>query len=459
MSEVPTGHLAGPVLSSNQGVLVNLRLLGASTAVLAVMATAACGGGTGSSDTSSGSGSSKTLTYWASNQGTSLQNDKDVLGPELAKFEKQTGVKVNLQVIGWPDLLNKILAATTSGQGPDVLNIGNTWAASLQATGAFMPFDAAALGAVGGKDKFVEAAFKTGGAEGKDPTSVPLYGLAYGLYYNKKMFADAGLKPPTTWAELTAAATKLTNPGKGVYGMAMEGGSYTESVHFAYIFGKQNGGSPFDASGKATFTTDGMVNGVKQYVDLMSNKVVNPSSVQYKNGPEAPGDFAKGKAAMLMSQNNADNTLQADGMKPSDYGVVAIPAPAGGKDIASFVAGINLSVFQNTKNKDAALKLVKFLTSPEEQAILDKPFTALPVVKGGTVNFTTDKDEAKAFADVLANKAEPLPLIPAESAFETNVGNAVNGLLAQAATGKAVTTDDIKAALQEAQDKMAAAGS
>ena len=122
--------------------------------------------------------------------------------------------------------------------------------------------------------------------------------------------------------------------------------------------------------------------------------MVNPSSVQYKNGPEAPGDFAKGKAAMLMSQNNADNTLQADGMKPSDYGVVAIPAPeplpAGGKDVASFVAGINLSVFQNTKNKDAALKLVKFLTSPEEQAILDKPFTALPVVKGGTVNFTTD---------------------------------------------------------------------
>ena len=65
---------------------------------------------------------------------------------------------------------------------------------------------------------------------------------------------------------------------------------------------------------------------MKQYVDLMgANKVVNPSAAQYKNGPEAPGDFAKGKAAMLMSQNNADNTLQADGMKSSEYGVVAIP--------------------------------------------------------------------------------------------------------------------------------------
>ena len=437
------------------------RLISTVVTVLAVTATAACGG-TGNSSSSS-SGSSKTLTYWASNQGTSLENDKAVLGPELAKFEKQTGVKVNLSVIGWPDLLNKILAATTSGQGPDVLNIGNTWASSLQATGAFMPFDAKALTAIGGQDKFVQTAFATGGAVGRPVTSVPLYGLVYGLYYNKKMFADAGLQPPTTWQELQAAAKKLTDPAKKQYGMVLEGASYTESVHFAFIFGRQNGGQPFDSSGKPTFTSPGMVNGVKQYVDLMGkDKVVNPSNVQYKNGPEAPGDFAKGKAAMLMSQMNADNTLQADGMKSSEYGVVAIPAPsplpAGAKDVASFVAGINLSIFKNTKNQDAALKFVKFMTSPEEQAILDKPFTALPVVKGGTVNFTDNKAEAATFAQILATKAEPLPLIPAESAFETNVGNAVNGLLAQAATGKDVTTADVKAALQEAQDKMAAGG-
>src|SRR5450759_265996 len=437
------------------------RLISTVLTVLAVTATAACSGGGTSSSSSSAGG--KTLTYWASNQGTSLENDKAVLGPELAKFQKQTGVKVNLQVIGWPDLLNKILGAPTSGQGPDVLNIGNTWADSLQATGAFMPFDTKALTAIGGQDKFVPASFATGGVVGQPVTSVPLYGLVYGLYYNKKMFADAGLQPPTTWQELQADAKKLSIPAKNQYGMVLEGGSYTESVHFAFIFGQQNGGQPFDASGKPTFTSPGMVSGVKQYVDLVGkDKVVNPSNVQYKNGPEAPGDFAKGKAAMLMSQNNADNTLQADGMKSSDYGVVPIPSPsplpAGGKDIASFVAGINLSIFKNTKNQDAALKFVKFMTSPEEQAILDKPFTALPVVKGGTVNFTDNKDEAAAFAQVLATKAEALPRVPAESAFETNVGAAVNSLLAQAATGKDVSISDIKAALQQAQDKMSAAG-
>jgi multiple sugar transport system substrate-binding protein len=435
---------------------VKVRLAATAVAVTMLAATAACGGN-GSSPSSS---DAKTLTYWASNQSPSLADDKKNLAPVLKKFQQQTGIKVNLQVIGWPDLQSKILAATTSGKGPDVLNIGNTWAASLQATGAFLPFGDKEFAAIGGKDKFVPASLKTGGVPGKPPTSVPYLGLAYGLYYNKKMFADAGLQPPKTWEQLVAAAKKLTNTSKGVYGMAMEGGSYTEGVHFAFIFGKQHGADPFDSSGKPDFTSPGQVAGVKQYVDLMgTDKVVNPSSAQYKNGPEAPGDFAKGKAAMLMSQNNADNTLQADGMKSSEYGVVPIPAPSNAaSNTASFVAGINLSIFNNTKNKDGALKFVKFMTSKDTQATLDKPFTALPVIKGGTVNFTDNPAEAKAFQSVLQTRAEPLPLVPAEAAYETNVGNAVNSLVAQAATGKPVTDADIKAALQEAQQKMGTSG-
>jgi multiple sugar transport system substrate-binding protein len=435
---------------------VKVRLAATAVAVMTLAATAACGG----NGSSSSSSDAKTLTYWASNQSPSLADDKKNLAPVLKQFQQQTGIKVNLQVIGWPDLYSKILAATTSGKGPDVLNIGNTWAASLEATGAFLPFGDKEFSAIGGKDKFVEASLKTGGVPGKPPTSVPYLGLAYGLYYNKKMFSGAGLQPPKTWEQLVSDAKKLTSPSKGVYGMAMEGGSYTEGVHFAFIFGQQHGADPFNSSGKPDFTSQGMIAGVKQYVDLMgADKVVNPSSAQYKNGPEAPGDFAKGKAAMLMSQNNADNTLQADGMKSSEYGVVPIPAPSNAaKDTASFVAGINLSIFNNTKNKVGALKFVKFMTSKQTQATLDKPFTALPVVKGGTVNFTDNPAEAQAFQSVLQTRSVPLPLVPAEAAYETNVGNAVNSLVAQAATGKPVTDSDVKAALQEAQQKMATSG-
>jgi len=148
------------------------HLATALVAALVAASLSACGGSSGSS-----SGGSKTLTYWASNQGPSLEADKKILQPELDKFEKQTGIKVNVEVVPWSDLLNRLLAAATSGKGPDVVNIGNTWSASLQATGAFLQFDDATIGSVGGKDRFVPAALAAAGAADKPPTAVPICSL------------------------------------------------------------------------------------------------------------------------------------------------------------------------------------------------------------------------------------------------------------------------------------------
>src|SRR3984893_16778591 len=173
-------------------------------AAVALMAAAAgCSSGTSASTGTGTSGAGTTLTYWASDQGSSVSDDYTVLNPELAKFQKQTGIKVNLEVIGWADLLNRILAATTSGQGPDVVNIGNTWSASLQATGAFLPWTSQNFTAIGGQTKFVSSAVGSTGAAGKPPTAVPLYSVAYALYYNKALFQQAGItSPPATRDEL-----------------------------------------------------------------------------------------------------------------------------------------------------------------------------------------------------------------------------------------------------------------
>ncbi|MBT2502914.1 sugar ABC transporter substrate-binding protein [Curtobacterium sp. ISL-83] len=421
-----------------------------AAAALTVTGLAACSSGS----SGSGSSGSKTLTYWASNQGTSLQNDKEVLTPVLAKFTKETGIKVNLQVIGWNDLQTKIQTAVTSGQGPDVVNIGNTWATSLQATGAFQEFGSSEMKSIGGADKFGKVALSTGGAPGKTVTSVPLYGLAYGLYYNKAMLQAAGITPPTTWEELTADAKKLTTGGK--YGFSIAGGSYTENAHFAFINAAQNGGEWFDKSGKPTFTSSANVNGIKRYLDLMqSDKVANPSNAQYDNATQSVTDFANKKAAFILNQNNANATIESLGMKSSEYGVVALPAPKGGQDIASFPAGINLSIFKNTKNKDGALKFVKYMTSESTQATLDKPYSALPVL-ASAVSSVSDP-QTKTFLDIYNNKAKPLPLVPAEDQFESTVGKAMNEMFAKIATGGTVSTSDIKTALQTAQDQVSQA--
>jgi multiple sugar transport system substrate-binding protein len=240
-----------------------------AVAVLALVAASAAGCGSSGNSGKTDQAKPQTLTYWASNQGTSLDNDKQVLQPELDKFTKQTGIKVNLQVIGWPDLLNRILAATTSGQGPDVLNIGNTWSASLQATGALLPFDDATLAKIGGKSRFVGPSLAATGAVGQPPTAVPIYGQAYGLYYNKKMFAAAGIDhPPTTWTELIADGKKLTHGNQ--WGLTLQAGQVTENAHHASILGAQQGAQLFDAAGKPHLSSPQAVAAVKQYVDLMA---------------------------------------------------------------------------------------------------------------------------------------------------------------------------------------------
>src|SRR4051794_37887192 len=272
---------------------------------LAAATVAACGGSSGGGDSAGGQSiRGQTITYWASNQGATIDNDKEVLSKAIAQFTKQTGVKVNFKVIPWSDLFTNITTAVTSGQGPDVLNIGNTWSATLQSTGAFLPFEGGAINAVGGKDKFLSTSWAASGAPGKTPTSVPVYGLSYGLFYNKKLFKEAGIAaPPKTWSEFVEDAKKLTDPSKDQWGVAVEGSSVTENAHWAFILGRQNGGNLFSEN-KPTFDSPAVVKGVKDYVDLMGeDKVVNPSNAQFGDGTQALAQFTKGKTGMIMWQN------------------------------------------------------------------------------------------------------------------------------------------------------------
>lgn len=433
-----------------------------ATLVTGAMIAAGLAGCGGNGDGGSGS-SSKTLTYWASNQARSIQQDQQILLPELKKFEQRTGIKVKLEVIGWPDLLNRILAATSSGKGPDVLNVGNTWSASLQATGAFQSFDDATIAKVGGKSRFIPSTLTSTGAAGKPPGFVPLYGLAYGLFYNKKLFADAGIKAaPASWQELVDDAKKLTIPAKKQYGVGIEGASYTEGSHFAFMFGAQQGAKLFQ-NGQPGFDTPQMVAGVKQYLDLLAtDKVVDPNDAEYLNDSDLLKDFAKGRFAMMMLQSYAPTGIKENGMKDGDFGVAPIPVPdplpPGGRKVSSHVAGINIGVFKNSGNKSGALQLVEFLTSPDEQKIICAKLGDLPVAQQAYSDPKFQTADIKVFQDVLANSAETLPMVPEEAQFETLVGNTVKQLIADAAAGKPVDEQTIKNALSAANKKMQSGG-
>ncbi|AWW36768.1 MULTISPECIES: ABC transporter substrate-binding protein [Streptomyces] len=432
---------------------IRAAAVGAVTLSLALTASA-CGGGSASGGGSNDS--PKTLTYWASNQGASVEVDKKVLQPELDKFEKETGIKVELEVVPWSDLLNRILTATTSGQGPDVLNIGNTWSASLQATGALLPWDEKNLGKIGGKDRFVESALGSTGVQGQDPAAVPLYSMAYALYYNKKMFADAGItEPPATWDELVETGRKIAKDGK--WGLGAEGSNLSNNIHQVFVLGKQHDADFFTADGKPDFTSDGAVAAVKQYVDMMAkDKIIAPGNAEYAQN-QSLSDFAKGKTAMVLWQT-ASATFASMGMKEDDWGVAPAPvqsgAPGTGASTNSMVAGINMAVFKNSDNIDGATEFVKFMTGDAEQKILNKAYGSIPPVKAAQSDPAFNSAATAVLRDTLAASATALPQVPDESQFETAVGTAVKELFADAAAGRPVTTESVKAKLEKAQQQM-----
>ncbi|HYZ52541.1 MAG TPA: sugar ABC transporter substrate-binding protein [Streptosporangiaceae bacterium] len=430
-----------------------IRVSAIAAAATTLLTLTACGGGTSTGP--GGNSSSNSITYWASNQGASLQADYSVLNPELAKFKQQTGITVHLQVIGWADLLNRILAATTTGQGPDVVNIGNTWSASLQATGAFLPFTGSTFNQVGGESKFLTSALGSTGAAGKPPTAVPLYSLAYALYYNKAMFKAAGIaSPPATWSELVADGKRLTHGSQ--YGLAVEGASIPENIHNVFILSKQNGASFFDSAGNPTFTTAGNVAAVQQWVNFMgADHIVNPGDAQYDQN-QSLSDFAKGKAAMLLWQA-AGTALKADGMASGAYGVAPVPVESGTPSSSnpdSMVAGINLAVFKDSKNQAAALKFVKFMTSQAESAKLNGEYGSIPPVTSALTATPAANQEQTVLRNVLSSSAVALPQVPKESQFETVVGTAVKNLFADAASGKPVSAATVKQQLSSAQQQM-----
>ncbi|MUL41732.1 sugar ABC transporter substrate-binding protein [Streptomonospora sp. PA3] len=429
-------------------------VVSASTALGLVAALTACGSGEESGD--------QTLTYWASNQGASVEEDKKVLKPTLDRFTEETGIEVELEVIPWSELYNRILTAVSSGDGPDVLNIGNTWAASLQETGAFVPYEGADLEAVGGEGRFVETSFATGGVEGEPPTSVPLYGLSYALFYNPTMFEEAGIEePPSTWEEFIDTAEKLTKDTDGdgqpdQYGVALEAGSERQNSHFAHILAQQYGGKLW--SDGPNFASPEVVDAVKLRLDMMAEHgVVDPSNAEFSDGTQSIADFVDGKAAMMMMQGSARTTLASRDFDNYEIAQVPMLDPLPGKPIQSHAAGINISVFNDTDNKEGALQLVEHLTSPEEQVYLSQEFQTLPVAVDAYDNEELQGEQMQTFRTILTEHASPMPLIPEEGQMETVLGESIAGLFADAATGSEVTKADIRKALKEAETQMDAA--
>lgn len=210
--------------------------------------------------------------------------------------------------------------------------------------------------------------------------AMPAFADAMFMYYRKDLLDKHGLKEPTTWDELAAAAKKIQqaegNPnlqGLSIQGAPIEGAVCT------FLLPYWSQGKAFnDAAGRMTLDKSAAVQGMKQWLSLVDQGVIKRNVAEVKT-PDTVNEFKAGQVVFAVNWGFAWDRFQddADSQVKGKVGVMPLPAVAGGRS-ATCVGGWQWAVSAFSRNKAEAAKLVKYLASPEASKFLAKEGSLLP---------------------------------------------------------------------------------
>ncbi len=195
---------------------------------------------------------------------------------------------------------------------------------------------------------------------------VPFQRSTIVMYYNKDAFKEAGLdpsKPPSTWQEMTEAARKLTQ--RDASGNIIRWGVSIPSTGYAYWMFQalciENGLELMNKDGNQTrFDSPAVIEALQFWRDLgAKDKVMPEGTIDWGTLRQK---FVEGATAMMW-HTTGNLTAVREGSK-FDFGVTMLPA---NKHRGSPTGGGNFYIFKNTSQaeRQAALKFIKFMTSPE----------------------------------------------------------------------------------------------
>lgn len=310
----------------------------------------------------------KEITFWL------MPNADDSihlpwLEQKAAAFKAKTGVQVNIEIIGWDVAWQRISTAIATGEGVDVFQVGTTWNPQFAATGGLEEIN---INEFGGKDAFMKANLESTTYKGKY-YGVPWFAETRALFYNKDMFAKAGVEPPKTLDELYQVAEKIVK----VYGegsaIALAGTNAYDILHNWTIILWANGGDLLTKDNKmAMFNNEAGVKAMKWYVDLVRKGYASKACAEYDQA-QADAAFINGNVAMCYM--GPWNISGIEVQNPTlNFGVVEPPAGPGGKK-AAFSGGSNLVVLKASQNKSAAKEWIKFLLQKDNMVEYTKNLT------------------------------------------------------------------------------------
>ncbi|MGW3496408.1 extracellular solute-binding protein [Streptomyces sp. NPDC001020] len=403
------------------------RKLAAAIGIAGMMVSiAACGGGSddgGEAKSGKDGYAGQTLTVWVMDGSAPDQWQKDV----AAAFEAKTKAKVKFEVQQWNGIQQKLTTALSEENPPDVVEVGNTQTPAYAKTGGLA--DLADLKSGIGSD-WTESLNKSAVFDGKQ-YAAPWYVVNRVVIYNKKIWADAGIKDtPKTRDEFY---TDLKKIGEKTHNEPI----YLPGQNWYHFVGLVVG------EGAELVKKDG-----DKYVSNLADPKVAAAMETYKKFQalsKAPKDkdeatpqqaevFAKGKVGSFVGMGwEAATAIKANPKIEKEIGYFTIPGAAADKPEGVFLGGSNLAVAAGSKKQALAKEFLKLALSDKYEGEFAKLSGAIPNKEALQSNLKGNA-AAEAAAPAAAGGGTT-PLIPEWAPVE-NAPNPIKTYMTAVLNGK-----------------------
>jgi multiple sugar transport system substrate-binding protein len=377
------------------------------------------------------------LRFWG------FGREGEMVAELIPDFERENpGIRVRVQQIPWTAAHEKLLTAFVGKATPDIAQLGNTWVPEFAMLGALAPLDTAvARSIVVDPDDFFEGAWDA------NVVRDSLYGLPWYVdtrvyFYRTDLLARAGWStPPTDMAEWLEALRALkATVGGDDYVVMLDTNDWRAPV----IFGVQTGSALLRDDGRyGAFSDPAFRRGFELYVELFREGLAPPNTTQ--TFPNIYQAFAAGNISVYLT--GPWNIGEFGRRLPEDlqehWATAPLPSLHGDAPGLSVAGGSSLVVFEASKHKEAAWKLLEYLSAPERQVRFYELTGDLPPRRSAwTHPSLADNAHARAFREQLEHMAA-MPAVPEWEQIATLVmQRAESVVLGRASTEEALRALD-----------------
>lgn len=331
----------------------------------------------------------------------------EVLESMIGKFEAANpGVKVELTSLPWGQAFEKLATMVQGGQIPDVVEMPDRWL-SLYANNDQLVDLSPHMQKWPEVGELTSRTVEMGSYVNNTPYMIPYGFYLRALFYNKKLFAEAGLDgPPETMNKFMEASAKISALGGGKTGYCLRGGAGGANGWMMMSANMRGEAAFFDEEGNSTLNTPEGIAGIKFLADLYKQNFAPRDSVNWGFNEIVSG-FYSGTCAMLDQDPDALIAVN-ERMSEEDFAVAPMPLGPDGKSFPT-IGYAGWSIFKASKHQAEAWALVSHLSSRESNLEWAKFVGVIPIHKGAELDpFYAKEQFAGWFTELNDERFEPL---------------------------------------------------